>query len=276
MSAIVCLTCSALTRPSARYIARAASTRPANSSPAPSTLLPSLAASSSAGAVARRCSAASTARAKAARSRSRGRRSARTKTAALTVGDPSACATAAGVRRSTSTRARPSGTRGKAFESWPISGSASASATRSGRYSGDVAGPAIASVNVCSRRMTPSMASGRPVLTAWRRIPGPPRDRVKARLLRLYRALLAHHGPQRWWPARTPFEVAVGAILVQHTAWAGAAGAIAALRAAGRLTPARLAALDAATLGALVRPAGTWRLKARRLLDFTRWLLDRF
>jgi len=114
------------------------------------------------------------------------------------------------------------------------------------------------------------------VLTAWRRIPGPPRDRVKARLLRLYRTLLAHHGPQGWWPARTPFEVAVGAILVQHTAWPGAARAIAALRAAGRLTPERLAALDAATLGALVRPAGTWRLKARRLLDFTRWLLDRF
>jgi endonuclease-3 related protein len=119
------------------------------------------------------------------------------------------------------------------------------------------------------------MPSGRPVLTAWRRIPGPPRDRVKARLLRLYRALLAHHGPQRWWPARTPFEVAVGAILVQHTAWAGAARAIAALRAAGRLTPARLAATDPAALGDLVRPAGTWRLKARRLADFTRWLLAR-
>jgi endonuclease III related protein len=119
------------------------------------------------------------------------------------------------------------------------------------------------------------MASGRPVLTAWRRIPGPPRDRVKARLLRLYRALLTRHGPQGWWPARTPFEVAVGAILVQHTAWEGAARAIAALREAGRLTPERLAAADAATLGALVRPAGTWRLKARRLADFTQWLLTR-
>jgi len=111
------------------------------------------------------------------------------------------------------------------------------------------------------------------VLTAWRRIPGPPRDRVKARLLRLYRALLAEHGRQRWWPARTPFEVAVGAILVQHTAWASAARAVAALRAARRLTPERLAATDLATLGALVRPAGTWRLKAGRLLDFTRALL---
>jgi endonuclease III related protein len=120
------------------------------------------------------------------------------------------------------------------------------------------------------------MRSGRPVLTAWRRIPGPPRDRVKARLLRLYRALLVHHGPQRWWPARTPFEVAVGAILTQHTAWAGAARAVAALRVARRLTAHRLAACDLATLGALVRPAGTWRLKARRLRDFTRWLLARF
>ena len=114
------------------------------------------------------------------------------------------------------------------------------------------------------------------MLTAWRRIPGPPRDRVKARLLRLYRALLARHGPQGWWPARTPFEVSVGAILVQHTAWASAARAISALRDARRLTPERLAALDEAALGALVRPAGTWRLKARRLLDFTRWLQRRF
>jgi endonuclease-3 related protein len=120
------------------------------------------------------------------------------------------------------------------------------------------------------------MASGRPVLTAWRRIPGPPRDPVKARLLRLHRALFAHHGPQGWWPARTPYEVAVGAILVQHTAWTGAARAIAALRAQRLLVPDRLARTDLVTLEALVRPAGTYRLKARRLLDFTGWLLARF
>ena len=68
----------------------------------------------------------------------------------------------------------------------------------------------------------------------------------------------------------------MGAILVQHTAWASAARAVAALRAAGRLTPDRLAATDVATLGALVRPAGTWRLKAARLLEFTGWLRQRF
>lgn len=114
------------------------------------------------------------------------------------------------------------------------------------------------------------------MLTAWRRIPGPPRDRVKARLLRLYRALLARHGPQGWWPARSPFEVAVGAILTQHTAWTGAARALAALRRRRLLVPGRLARLDVAELAELVRPAGTFRLKARRLLEFTRWLLDRW
>jgi endonuclease-3 related protein len=124
--------------------------------------------------------------------------------------------------------------------------------------------------------MTPSIVSGRPVLSSWRRIPGPPRDAVKARLLRLYRALLARYGPQGWWPARTPFEVAVGAILVQHTAWPGAARAVAALRARRLLTPSRLAACDVTTLEALVRPAGTYRLKARRLRDFAGWLERRF
>lgn len=124
--------------------------------------------------------------------------------------------------------------------------------------------------------MAPSIASGRPVLPGWRRIPGPPRDPTKARLLRLYRALLGRYGPQGWWPARTPFEVAVGAILTQHTAWAGAARAITALRARGLLTPRRLADVPVVALGVLVRPAGTYRLKARRLLDFSRWLLERF
>jgi endonuclease-3 related protein len=123
--------------------------------------------------------------------------------------------------------------------------------------------------------MTPSIPSGRPVLPGWRRIPGPPRDPNKARLLRLYRTLLSDYGPPGWWPARTPFEVAVGAILVQHTAWSGAARAVAALRARGLLTPRRLASCDTGQLEALVRPAGTYRLKARRLLQFTGWLLAR-
>jgi endonuclease-3 related protein len=101
------------------------------------------------------------------------------------------------------------------------------------------------------------------------------RDPVRRRLLGLYEALLARHGPQGWWPARSPFEVAAGAILTQHTAWAGVERAIARLRGAGALTAAKLDALPLGRLEKLIRPAGTYRLKARRLRAFTRWLLAR-
>src|SRR5687767_4357375 len=124
--------------------------------------------------------------------------------------------------------------------------------------------------------MTPSTRSARPVLRARRTIPGPPHDPVKARLLRLYRVLLRRHGAQHWWPGRSAFEVAIGAILTQHTAWTNAARAVAALRARGLLTPGRLAAVSEAQLADVIRSAGTYRLKARRVRTFTAWLLARF
>jgi endonuclease III related protein len=114
------------------------------------------------------------------------------------------------------------------------------------------------------------------VLRARRTIPGPPHDPVKAQLLRLYRDLLRRYGPQHWWPGRSAFEIALGAILTQHTAWTNAARAVAALRARRLLTPQRLAALPEAELAEVIRAAGTYRLKARRLRAFTVWLLERF
>jgi endonuclease-3 related protein len=105
---------------------------------------------------------------------------------------------------------------------------------------------------------------------------GPPRDPVKARLLRLYAALEGRFGPQGWWPGRTAYEIATGAILTQHTAWTNAARAVAALRERALLRPERVAALPEDGLAALIRAAGTYRLKARRLGAFTRWLLQRF
>jgi endonuclease-3 related protein len=113
-------------------------------------------------------------------------------------------------------------------------------------------------------------------LAAWRRIPGPPRDAVKARLLRLHVALLRRFGPQRWWPGRTAYEIAVGAILTQNTAWLNAARGVAALRARRLLDPRRVMALPEAALAEVIRPAGTYRLKARRVRDFTAWLIGRF
>ncbi|HXG04889.1 MAG TPA: endonuclease III domain-containing protein, partial [Candidatus Binatia bacterium] len=105
---------------------------------------------------------------------------------------------------------------------------------------------------------------------------GPPPDPVKARLLRLYVSLLDRFGPQGWWPGRTAFEVAAGAILTQHTAWTNAARAVAALRERRLLDPRRLAACSAAELAPVIRSAGTYRIKAERLLTFTRWLRRRF
>jgi endonuclease-3 related protein len=89
-------------------------------------------------------------------------------------------------------------------------------------------------------------------------------------------ALEQRFGPQRWWPARTAYEIAVGAVLTQHTAWANAARAVTALRARGLLRPDRLAAVSEAELAATIRTAGTYRVKARRLQALTRWLLSRF
>src|SRR2546425_12441468 len=124
--------------------------------------------------------------------------------------------------------------------------------------------------------MSPSMSSAPPFRLRHRRIPGPPPDPVKAGLLRLHAALLRRFGPQQWWPGRSAYEIAVGAILTQHTAWTNAARAIAALRSRRLLDARRLAAVGVDELAQVIRSAGTYRLKARRLHDFTLWLLDRF
>jgi len=100
-------------------------------------------------------------------------------------------------------------------------------------------------------------------------------DPRRRRLLRLYDRLHRRYGPQRWWPARSRFEVVVGAILTQNAAWRNADRAIARLRAAGALELEAVLALPPARLAALLRPSGTFRLKARRLRAFARHVARR-
>ncbi len=83
-------------------------------------------------------------------------------------------------------------------------------------------------------------------------------------------------GPQHWWPARTRFEVVVGAVLAQNTAWSNVEHALAALRSRGLLTAARLAALPLGRLAELIRPSGYFRVKALRLREFLRYLRRRY
>lgn len=84
--------------------------------------------------------------------------------------------------------------------------------------------------------------------------------------------LRRHYGPLGWWPAASPFEVVVGAVLTQNTAWTNVERAIANLHAAGVLNPVALSALPEPELAELIRPSGTYRVKAKRLVGLLQWL----
>lgn len=83
--------------------------------------------------------------------------------------------------------------------------------------------------------------------------------------LNMFSAMLDALGPSGWWPAQTPFEMAVGAILTQNTNWQGAARAMANIRDAGKLDPFALHGLPDHELAELLRPAGHFRIKSQRL-----------
>ena len=92
----------------------------------------------------------------------------------------------------------------------------------------------------------------------------------------LHRELLARHGPQGWWwPGEEPFEIALGAVLVQRSRWEQAAQALAALTGSGLRDPAPLAAADEEHVRELVRPAGFPRSKPRRVQALAAWWAGR-
>jgi endonuclease III len=93
------------------------------------------------------------------------------------------------------------------------------------------------------------------------------------RLRKVFDILFKTHGPQHWWPARGRFEVMVGAVLTQNTAWTNVERAIAALSAAGALEPEAMLALSDAELARLIRPSGYFNVKAARLKALCRWYL---
>jgi len=90
----------------------------------------------------------------------------------------------------------------------------------------------------------------------------------------IHDVLLDHFGPQHWWPGDSPFEVMVGAVLTQNTAWTQVERAIAALKAHHALSATAILALPDAELAALIRPAGYFNVKARRLKALCQFLLE--
>lgn len=99
---------------------------------------------------------------------------------------------------------------------------------------------------------------------------------VRSDLRKAYRLMHSRHRHLGWWPGETPFEVAVGAILTQNTAWTNVEKAIASLKRAGVLAPRPLFALPEQLLARLIRPAGYFNVKARRLRNFLRVLVEEF
>jgi endonuclease-3 related protein len=98
----------------------------------------------------------------------------------------------------------------------------------------------------------------------------------RRKLLSIYDRLYNEFGPRLWWPADTPFEVIIGAILTQNTAWTNVEKAITNLKKKKLLTPASLKAVPGKTLAKLIHPAGYYNIKAKRLKNFTDFLFCNF
>lgn len=97
-----------------------------------------------------------------------------------------------------------------------------------------------------------------------------------ARLRRMHDVLLAAYGPQQWWPAKTPFEVILGAYLTQNTSWKAVERSLANLRAARALSLAGLRRLSLEELQRLIQPSGFFTRKAPALKAFVAMVDEEF
>ena len=92
------------------------------------------------------------------------------------------------------------------------------------------------------------------------------------KLSALYDRLLAAYGPQHWWPAESPFEVVVGAVLTQNTSWKNVEKALTSLKNARQLELDRIAVLPHEDLAELIKSSGFFNVKAKRLKNLCGWL----
>jgi len=103
------------------------------------------------------------------------------------------------------------------------------------------------------------------------------RQPIRKTLLDIYHALYRAYGSQHWWPGDSAFEMIVGALLTQNTAWANVEKAIANLKRERLLTFSRLHSVPERKLASLIRPSGYFNIKTKRLkhlLEFIRCQYD--
>ncbi len=94
-------------------------------------------------------------------------------------------------------------------------------------------------------------------------------------LMEIYERLLDHFGRQYWWPAESPFEVLVSAVLVQNTSWSNVEKVMGILREEGMRTVEDLDDLAIEELFELIRPVGYYRIKGKRLKNLLAYIRDR-
>ncbi len=92
----------------------------------------------------------------------------------------------------------------------------------------------------------------------------------------IYQKLREYFGPRGWWPADTPFEVCVGAILTQNTSWNNVVKAIENLRIHNALECKAIYRMNHDELAQMIKPAGYFNVKARRLKNFVNLLEDKY
>jgi endonuclease-3 related protein len=96
----------------------------------------------------------------------------------------------------------------------------------------------------------------------------------RERLMDIYQRLFDAFGPQGWWPAESDFEMCVGAILTQSTAWVNVEKAIGNLKRNGMLDPVLIGNTPSERLADIIRPSGYYNTKARKLKAFCRHLIE--
>lgn len=99
-------------------------------------------------------------------------------------------------------------------------------------------------------------------------------DMLAGNLMGIYHGLYERFGPQNWWPAKTKFEVIVGAILTQSTSWRNVEIAISNLKDADVLSLDSLLRIDINRLAELIRPSGYYNMKARKLKAIVSFLSE--
>ncbi len=106
-----------------------------------------------------------------------------------------------------------------------------------------------------------------------KRTVGRPKPSGRITIPEVYHRLFAANGHQRWWPGDSAFEIMVGAVLTQNTAWTNVERAIANLKQAKALSPKAIVKAHPRRLAAWLRPSGYFNIKAKRLKAMCRWLV---